>query len=150
MANGHNDDPTIEDAHPLWRRIPPGRWTYDHNLGRARPNSDCFRYSPADPHTGIRHPMSVVLGAEVESVEAALGGHADFKLVSFTAARARQLALGAARDPQPDLQAHALVFARAGDDIPRFARNRLAEEATWVTELTPAEVEEARQRTSAR
>lgn len=150
MPNGqHSDDPTIQDGDPIWRRIPPGRWTYDHNLGRVRPNSDCFRYS-RNALTGNREPMSVVLGAEVASVEAALGGHANFKLAAFVAGRARQLELGMCRDPLPDMAAHALVFAGDRPDIPTPVRSRLAQEATWVIELSQDEVEEARGRTTPR
>lgn len=149
MVNGkYNDDPSIADGHPLWRRIPPGRWTYDHNLGRLRPTSDCFRYSPEDPETGERDPMSVILGAEIASTDDALAGHAAFKLVTFAAGRARQLELGVCRDPLPTMEAHALVFAPTKSDIPTSARRRLAEEAGWVIAPSGDEVEEAKKRTS--
>jgi len=29
------DDPSVETDDPVWRRIPPGWWTFDHNEGRS-------------------------------------------------------------------------------------------------------------------
>lgn len=50
------DDPSIEAGDPIWRRIPPGRWTYDHNEGRARPVTGNFEYSARDEVTGQERP----------------------------------------------------------------------------------------------
>ena len=64
MSNGeivYDDDPSIEAGDPVWRRIPPGEWTFDHNEGRVRPTSKNFQYSRKDKETGKRHPMSVTL-----------------------------------------------------------------------------------------
>ncbi len=77
-------------------------------------------------------------------------GGENFKLAAFVAGRARQLELGMCRDPLPDMAAHALVFAGDGPDIPTPVRSRLAQEATWVIELSQEEVAEARSRTTPR
>src|SRR4051794_720990 len=102
------DDPTILDAHVLWRRVRPGWWHYDEQLGRYRPNSDSFQ----DSNDGT--PMSVFL-AEVSLMlgkgpESCLLSHAGYGLVSITAQDARDAGLGISRAPRPGEEAHAYVF----------------------------------------
>jgi hypothetical protein len=155
-AAQRKDDLTVGPTDPLLRRIPPAaaglrRWTYDHNLGRARPNSDCFRYSkPRDD--GSPDPMSVLLGKELTSPSDALRGHdAGFLLVRFQAAVAREDGkCGVCRDPSDDWPAHALVFA-IGDgqrDIPKPTRNRMAQAAEWVVPPSLEDVDSARRATA--
>jgi len=103
------DDPSIETEDPVWRRIPPGWWTFDHNEGRVRPTSKCFQYSK-NKETGKKHPMSVTLGQGL-TPEAALAGQPEgFKLVGWIAGHLRNLELGVCRDDKPDIIAHGLVF----------------------------------------
>jgi hypothetical protein len=150
-----DDDPAIEALDPVWRRIPPDRWTYDHNENRVRPVSNCFKYSPKNPETNQRHPMSVVLGKGL-TPEVALGGEGQgFKLVGWTAGHLRGFTLGVCSAPRVGVAGHGLVFTlqtdndgRRKSDIPQSVRKRLAESAQWITGLTPEEVEAARLRTA--
>jgi hypothetical protein len=158
MSNGvavYEDDPSVESDDPIWRRIPPGWWTYDHNEGRVRPTSYNFQYSKKNKETGHRHPMSVTLGKDL-TADAALAGQAPgFKLVGWKAAHLRNLELGICADEQPAAVAHGLVFTLQRDsagnrkeNIPESVRGRLSSSAEWVVGLTDAEIEEARQRTA--
>lgn len=148
------DDPSIETDDPIWRRISPGRWTFDHNEGRVRPMSGLFQYS-RDKKTGKKHPMSVTLGKGL-TPDAAVAGHgAGIKLVAWNAGYLRGLALGVCPDGQPDAVAHGLVFTleldSAGDrktSISSPVREALSLSAEWLIPLSPEEIEEARLRTA--
>ena len=149
------DDASIQAADPVWRRIPPGRWTYDHNEGRARPTSDCFKYW-RHPETRERHPMSVTLGEGLTPDMALQGQQPGFKLAGWPAGHIRGHQLGVCHDDQPDVVAHGLVFTLQEDshgvrqqEIPNSVRDRLAKSAAWVIGLSLDEVEEARRRTAA-
>ena len=157
MTNGEvvfEDDASIEAGDPVWRRIPPGYWTFDHNLGRVRPTSQCFQYSTKED--GTKHPMSVTLGRGL-TADAALAGHdAAFKLVGWTAEYVRRWVLGVCRDEQPHVVAHGLVFTLQQDaagkrknNISGSVKDKLSVAAQWVIELSPEEVDAARQRTTA-
>jgi hypothetical protein len=121
-----NDDPSIEDAAHLWRRIPPLHVIYDNNLNRYRPTSDAFKDHPNGS------PMSVFLAAVISrtgrTAEDALVGHEGYALSSFTAGLARHLEQGVARDPLPEEPAHAVVFGRKSKSI----RQKLSKQCTWV------------------
>lgn len=151
----YHDDPSVETDDPVWRRIPPGEWTFDHNEGRVRPTSKNFQYSKKDKQSGERHPMSVTLGRGLTPA-AAVAGHSDYKVVGWTAGEIRGLELGVCRDEQPDVVAHGLVFTLQEDDagnrksnISGSVREKLSRSAQWIIELTPEEVEQARTRTAA-
>jgi hypothetical protein len=118
----YTDDPTIPDDAELWRRIPPWHFVDDANLGQIRPSSAAFEDDPSGS------PMSVILGGEAGDLQRALAGHEGFALVSITAALARGLGLGVARDPRPDEPAHAVVFGRKNKRISR----RLAMGSRWI------------------
>lgn len=158
MSDGeivYDDDPSVEAGDPVWRRIPPGWWTFDHNEGRVRPTSQNFQYS-RDKETRKQHPMSVTLGRGLAPAVALAGQRAGFKLVGWTAHHLRHLELGVCRDERTDIVAHGLVFTLqldlAGKRKPNIShpvRDRLAASAQWVIELTPGEIEEARLRTAA-
>ena len=134
---------------PVWRRIPPGWWTFDHNEGRVRPTSKCFQYSKN------KHPMSVTLGRGFTPDAALAGQRAGFKLVGWIAGHLRSLELGVCRDDKPDIIAHGLVFTLQLDgagqrrnNISGSVRDRLSVSAQWLIALSPEEVEEARLRTA--
>jgi hypothetical protein len=118
----YTDDPTIPDDAELWRRIPPWHFVDDGNLGQIRPSSAAFEDDPSGS------PMSVILGGESGDLQRALAGHEGFALASITAALARGLGLGVARDPRPDEPAHAVVFGRKNKRISR----RLAMGSRWI------------------
>jgi hypothetical protein len=150
-----NDDPSISNDDPVWRRIPPGWWTYDHNEGRVRPTSKNFQYS-RDKTTGRKHPMSVTLGKGVEPAAALEGQPAGFKLVGWSAGHLRGHELGVCRNDQPQVLAHGLVFTLQTDDAGKrrtnlsdSVREKLSRSADWLIELTAKEVDEARRRTAA-
>lgn len=104
----YEDDSTIVDDSPLWRRIPPWHMVFDENLGRYRPSSAAFEDHPDGT------PMSVVLGQEVldagRSPESVLVGYDNFALASFTADLARANHQGIVRKPTLEEPAHAEVF----------------------------------------
>lgn len=158
MSNGeivYDDDPSVEAGDPVWRRIPPGWWTFDHNEGRVRPTSKNFQYSK-DKETGKRHPMSVTLGKGLAPDAGLAGQSVGFELVEWTADHLRSLELGVCRDERPDIVAHGLVFTLQLDgagkrkaNISDSVRDKLSASAHWVIELTLGEIEEARLRTAA-
>ncbi len=106
----YQDDPTILDEHILWRRIRPGWWHYDDNLGRYRPNSDSFK----DSNDGS--PMSVFLSevalAAGQDAQSCLIGHGGYGLVFMTARDVRAAGMGISRAPKPGEEAHAFVFGK--------------------------------------
>jgi hypothetical protein len=122
MAADYSDDPTIPDNAELWRRIPPWHFVDDRNSGQIRPSSAAFEDDPDGS------PMSVILGGEAGDLQRALAGHQGFALASITAALARGVGLGVAKDPLPDEPAHAVVFGRKNKRISR----RLAVGARWI------------------
>jgi hypothetical protein len=120
----YSDDPTIPNDAELWRRIPPWHFVDDGNLGQIRPSSAAFEDHPDGS------PMSVLLAVEAGDPQRALAGHQGFALASITAALARRLGLGVARDPRPDEPAHAVVFGRKNKRISR----RLAMGSHWIVQ----------------
>ena len=94
------DDPSIDDAEDLWRRIHPHQVFQDGNLnGRARPSSAAFKDKE----------LSCLLARE-DTEERALAAKGDdgvawrdkgFSLAAFTAGLARRLRQTVCRDPTP-------------------------------------------------
>ena len=134
MANGdaYQDDPTILNDDPLWRRIPDSHWVYDENVGRARPSSDAFRDDPDG------EPMSVFLGRETANVAAILVGHDNYKVAFVSAGFARQLKQIISRDPSDDFSSHAVVV---GDKRKSGRDKKFAKAAVWVVGPTDAEIQ---------
>lgn len=121
-----SDDPSIDDAAVLWRRIPPWHFVFDGNQQRWRSSSAAF----VDDADG--HPMSVliadqVLGSERSAVSV-LAGHPGFALASITAGEARSCGQGVVRDPLPHEPAHALIFGPK----PKSTQRRLAKGSAWI------------------
>src|SRR5262245_48576584 len=104
----YQDDLSIAAGDPVWRRLPSGRWTYDHNRGCVRPTSQIFRYS-RDKQTGASHPMSVTLGKGLTPATA-LARHPAFKLVGWTAERVRSFGIGLCYELRDDEPGHGLAF----------------------------------------
>ena len=149
------NDPSIEDPDPVWRRVRVDMCTYDHNAGVVRPTSQCFQYSQ-DRATGKKHPMSVALGKDITPEQALEGHPPELKLVGWTAGHVRSLNLGVCPDPQPEAVAHGLVFTLETDATGKQktklsdpVRKALTTSAKWVMPLTPEQVEVVRQRTTA-
>ena len=150
------DDPSIEAGDPIWRRIPPGRWTYDHNEGRVRPISGNFQYSPRDAVTGKKDPMSVTLGKGLTPDVAIARQNPGFTVVEWSAGYLRGQQLGICPDPLPEVIAHGLVFTVQQDEkgnrrtnISSFVQRALAEAAAWAIPPSPEEIEQSRLRTAA-
>jgi hypothetical protein len=136
----YQDDPTVADPDPLWRRIPPYHLVPD-GAGGIRISSASFDNDPDGD------PMSVVLGLEVTRANRApsscLKGLDDFGLAAITAGIARENKQGIQRDATEEEPAHALVFGRKTDSI----RKKFARSATrsWVVR-PPEHIIEARRR----
>ena len=122
------DDLTILDDSPLWRRIPPWHFVFDHNLGRVRPSTAAFEDHPDGT------PMSVVLGQDVLQIgkepQSVLTGHKDFGLVTFPAKVARTNGQGIVRKPRPDEPAHAEVFGKKT----RAVKKAFVKASEWIVE----------------
>lgn len=150
----YKDDTSIEAGDPVWRRVSPGQWTYNHNRGRVQPKSGLFQYN-RHPVTGEKHPMSVTLGRGLNPEAAIAGKAAGTKLVGWNAGFIRSLDLGICQDEQPGEIAHGLVFTLIKDStgkqktaISSAVQTRLAGAAQWILGLSAEEVEEARLRTT--
>ena len=149
------DDASIQAGDPIWRRVSPGQWTYNHNKGQVQPKSGLFQYNKY-PETGQKHPMSIALGKDITPDAAIAGKPAGTKLVGWTAEYIRSLALGICRHDLPNEINHGLVFTLAKDkegkpktSFPGPVQSKLAESAAWIIALSPEEIEEARTRTTA-
>jgi len=129
------DDPSIDDAEDLWRRIHPHQVFQDGNLnGRARPSSAAFKDKE----------LSCLLARE-DTEERALAAKGDdgvawrdkgFSLAAFTAGLARRLRQTVCRDPTPADPPHVLVVGKKKSGS---ISGTFAEEARWVGEPpTPA------------
>jgi hypothetical protein len=129
MADGaYCDDSSIADDTSLWRRIPPGWWVPDENLGRLRPTSAAF-----DDHRNGT-PMSVLIedvvlstGRGPDDILAPFKGYA---MASIRAGVARECSLGVMREPLPEEPAHAVVFGKKSKGV----RAKLATNCEWVVE----------------
>ncbi len=117
------DDPTILDGDPLWRRIAPRQFILDQNLDRWRPSSAAF--SNSSDGSG----MSVVLGRDAQeagrSPTSILRSQLEFGVVSLQAGICRRLRQIVARDPQEYEPHHAVVEGHK----PQSARTAFAESA---------------------
>jgi hypothetical protein len=120
------DDPTIGNDAALWRRVPPGHFIFDDNLGAWRPSSAAFDDHPDGS------PMSVILGQQVldegRIADSVLEGHDGFGLVSFLAELARDQGQGITRKPLSDEPAHAEVFGKKT----RAVKKAFAKNCQWV------------------
>lgn len=119
----YEDDPTIDDATELWRRIPPTWHKFDKRLGRHRPSTQAFR----DSRDGT--PMSVYLGPECGGDERVLAGHEGFLLGYFTAGLAREWSQRVTREPRLETEpGHAWVAGKKTDAV----RSALARGSGWI------------------
>ena len=146
------DDPSVEADDPVWRRIPPGWWTFDHNEGRVRPTSQCFQYS-RNKETGQRHPMSVTLGKGLTPIAALAGQSQGFKLVGWTTVIFGVLNWVSVQTKSPTssrtVWSSPCNKTAPGIDGPTFpVRDRLSTSAQWLIQLSPEEIEQARLRTA--
>ncbi len=104
MPSPWPDDPTITDPTELFRRIPPRWWVADEKAsGGFRPATAAFE----DDDDG--HPMSVFIEKLLSAPSDCLVGHADFRLVKFTAGFARSVKQRIAHDQENGGPAHAVV-----------------------------------------
>lgn len=118
------DDPTIDDASELWRRIPPYHFYPDKILKRTRPASAAFDDDPDGT------PMSVVLVEKGRNKDPAkvLEGHEGFGLVSFSVGFARSLGQGVTREPSPHEPDHAHVFGKKT----KGTKRKFAKKSKWI------------------
>ncbi len=115
------DDPSIDDAVRLLRRVPPGpTWVAGERL-----SSGTFKARSHDVGA------SVVLEDELlrsgRPLEAVLSGHPGFGLVAVSAGQVRALGAGVRRVPLPDEPAHAELVGVTGG-----ISKRLAGLAEWI------------------
>lgn len=124
----YRDDPSIPDNAALWRRIPPGWWIQDENLGRLRPTSAAFD----DHRDGTA--MSVLIEEIVLSTgrcsDDILAPYEGYAMASIRAGFARKCSLGVMREPLPEEPAHAVVFGKKSKAI----RAKLAVTCEWVVD----------------
>jgi len=120
------DDPTIGNDEPLWRRIPPNLIIFDENLGRHRPTSAAFSNHPDGSF------MSVVLGNQVmdsgRCAEDIIAGHRGFSLGQIMAKLARDYDQGVVRKPTSQEPAHAEVVGKKTKRV----RKAFAKYCEWV------------------
>ncbi|MCH8844244.1 MAG: hypothetical protein IID61_14890 [SAR324 cluster bacterium] len=120
----NRDDPTIDDASEVWRRIPPNHFYYDEDLRLVRPQSSAFCNHPDSS------PMSVVLVEKGRNIDRAkvLEGHGGYGLVSFSVGFARSLGQGVTREPTSHEPDHAHVVGKKTTSIKR----KLAKKSKWI------------------
>ena len=126
MADAREDDPSIGDAAPLWRRIPPAWVVNDENLGRLRPTSQAFQ------NRDESESFSVFLGDMItgrgDGPEAILAGHDGYLVAAITAGLARDCQQRVSHDPTEEDDAHGHVSGLK----PKSVKTRFAREAVWI------------------
>lgn len=120
------DDKSISDESPLWRRIPHWHIVDDKNSGRKRISKAAFQDHPNGS------PMSVVLGDEVLAAgrqpSSIISGYEGFHLACVSAGLARSLKQGVVRSPLETEPAHAEVFGKKTESVSRG----FAKAAVWI------------------
>lgn len=99
-TDGIVDDPTITNKESLWRRVHPTQIKYDTSENPVLSTS-------AFKQRG--QPLSVDI-ASLTTLEEALTKYSSHSMAEFAAKDARAVGCFIIRDPQPDNQAHALVY----------------------------------------
>lgn len=125
-----DDDRTVEDQTPLYRRVPPAHWKKVGDEYIVRDGA--FKNFP-NPE---RRRMSVVLGDTLEQhdrdTESMRGGQSDYGVIAITAKVARDEEQRIERSPRDGEPAHGDVYG----DEPAGRRKEFAAQAVWV--LYPA------------
>ena len=126
VANAPEDDPSIGDAAPLWRRIHPNWVLYDENLGRQRPTSQAFQNQVGS------ESFSVFLGDMItgrgDGPDAILAGHDGYHVAAVTAGLARHYRQRVSHDPTAEEDAHGQVSGLKPSSI----KSRFARQAVWI------------------
>jgi hypothetical protein len=117
------DDPSIENAERLFRRVHLSLLVRDDDTGLARISSGAFKDKELSVH--LESVMTEV-GLRPESCLQHRNAH---KLVSITARDARSLDQAVCRDPLPEDAAHGLV---CGSKNNRRVHEGLRSAASWV------------------
>lgn len=121
-----DDDPTVEDQTPLYRRVPPAHWKKVGNEYIVRDGA--FKNFP-NPE---RKRMSVVLGDTLEQLdrdtESVRNSQLDYGVIAITAKVARDEEQRIERSPRDDEPAHGDVYG----DKPTGRRKEFASQAVWV------------------
>jgi hypothetical protein len=121
-----DDDLTVADATPLYRRVPPAHWKKVGETYIVRDGA--FKNFP-NPE---RRRMSVVLGDALEQLErdaeSVRGDLSNYGVVSITAKVARDEDQRLERSPRDDEPAHGDVHG----DKPEGRRKKFAASAVWV------------------
>ena len=121
------DDPSIQSAERLWRRINPDWWKFDPQKGFYRVTSAAFN----DSSDG--DPMSVILASATTQAEA-LAGFEGYGLAEFTAGLAREECYcSVKRTPKAGAPWHVSIIGTKTDAI----RKHLQKNCTIIVEPTP-------------
>jgi hypothetical protein len=121
-----DDDRTVEDHTPLYRRVPPTHWKKVGDDYIVRDGA--FKNFPHPE----RKRMSVVLGDTLEhlhrTIESVRGGEPNYGVIAITTQVAREEDQRIERSPQDDEPAHGDVYG----DKPTGRRKKFAAQAVWV------------------
>jgi hypothetical protein len=127
------DDTTIGDEERLFRRVPVIQLVPDEDTGLARVSSCAFR----DRELSVY--IESVLTESGRSAESCLRNYDVHKLVSITAANARQFNQAVCRNPLPEEPSHGLVYGSKNNS--KISRG-LSSLAAWVIPPAPLRNEE--------
>jgi hypothetical protein len=120
------DDATIDNGVELLRRIPPGHFHFDDNLGRWRPSSAAFE----DDDDG--DPMSVyrrdIIEVDCGTTRRIMVGHEGYALASLTAGQIRSKEQTVHPDPLSSEPSHTQICGSKPKKICRW----FAKQSTWA------------------
>jgi hypothetical protein len=121
-----DDDRTIDDHTPLYRRVPPAQWKEVGDEYVVRDGA--FKNFPHPE----RKRMSVVLADTLEQLdrdtESVRGDEPNYGVIAITAKAARDEEQRIERSPRYDEPAHGDVYG----DKPPGRRKKFAAQAEWV------------------
>lgn len=129
----YQDDTSIRDEERLFRRVHVKQLVPDDDTGLARVSSGAFK----DKDLSVQ--IESVLTESGRSAESCLRNYEAHKLVSITAANARQFNEAVCRDPLPEEPSHGLVYGSKNN--PRIS-NGISALAAWVIPPVPLRNEE--------
>lgn len=123
----YQDNASIRDEVRLFRRVHVSLLVRDDDTGLARVSSGAFKDKDLSVH------IDSVLAEIGRSIESCLHNFNSHRLVSLTAADARQFSQAVCRDPLPTDQSHGLVY---GSKNNTSICNGLRDAAIWVIPTT--------------
>jgi hypothetical protein len=118
------DDATIGDDELLYHRIRPEDMNVDATTGEYRPSSAAFRY--------IDNITSVDI-ASLTTPQRALEPAPTYRLAEIEVRAVRSVGCKVVRDPQPDNEAHALIYGSAPEGrMTKSQAKRIANMCRWT------------------